>query len=146
MSDKKEKTGNGPQRMPPVVTLDAKFFWDHATAGELVCERCSDCGRFRFPPRPMCPHCNSLEREIVPLSGRGKVYSWIRPRHPKPMGFDEPPVAALIELEEGFRMVSNLVGIDFEDVAAGLEVRVEFAPTMKDQQVPVFRPVQQGES
>lgn len=147
MSDNKDKSDTGQQRMPPVVTLDAKFFWDRATEGELVCERCSDCGKFRFPPRPMCPHCNSLGRDVVPLSGRGKVYSWIRPQHPKPMGFDEPPVVALIELEEGVRMVSNLEGIAFEDVTAGLDVQVEFAPTMKDKQVPVFRPAdQKGEA
>lgn len=127
-------------RMPPVVTLDAKFFWDHATNGELVCQRCSDCNEFRFPPRPMCPSCHSLQHEIVQLSGKGTVYSWIRPRHPKPMGFDEPPVAALIELQEGFRMVSNVIDIAFEDITAGMPVEVTFAPTLKNKQVPVFRP------
>lgn len=126
--------------MPPVVTLDAKFFWDHATNGELVCQRCCDCNEFRFPPRPMCPSCHSLEHDIVQLSGKGTVYSWIRPRHPKPVGFDEPPIAALIELEEGFRMVSNVIDIAFEDVTAGMPVEVTFASTMKNKQVPVFRP------
>jgi len=129
-----------PTRMPPVVTLDAKFFWDHATKGELVCERCSNCDTFRYPPRPMCPDCHSVERDIVPLSGKGTVYSWIRPRHPKPFGFDEPPIAALITLEEGFRMVSNLIDIEFEDVTAGMPVEVTFVPTLKNKQVPVFRP------
>lgn len=140
MSESEKKERKPMQRMAPIVTLDAKFFWDHATEGELVCECCSECGKFRFPPRPMCPHCHSVEREIVKLSGRGTVYTWIRPLHPPAMGFDEPPIAALIELEEGFRMVSNLVDIAFEDVTAGLPVEVTFVPTMKDKQVPVFRP------
>lgn len=138
MTEKTEKPKT--MRMPPVVTLDAKFFWDAAAKGELVCERCSNCDTFRYPPRPMCPECHSVEREVVQLSGKGTVYSWIRPRHPKPFGFDEPPIAALITLEEGFRMVSNLIDVEFEDVTAGMPVEVDFAPTLKNKQVPVFRP------
>lgn len=144
MTEPNPETEEKPTRLPPVVTLDAKFFWEHANKGELVCQRCTDCGEFRFPPRPMCPHCHSLEREIVALSGRGTVYSWIRPLHPQPAGFDEPPTVAVIELEEGFRMVSNLCDIAFEDVRAGLPVEVTFAPTMKNKQVPVFRPAGGG--
>lgn len=130
-----------PMRLAPIVTPDAKFFWDAADRGELVGQRCGACQRFRFPPRPMCPHCHSLEREVVPLSGRGRVYSWIRPVHPQPFGFAEPPIVALIELAEGFRIVSNLVGIAFEDVRAELPVAVEFEATQGGHRVPVFRPV-----
>lgn len=133
-----------PTRLKPVVTLDIKFFWDACARGELVGERCSGCGRFRFPPRPMCPHCHSLEREHVKLSGRGTVYSWIRPQHPKPVGFTAAPIVALIELEEGFRLVSNLEGIDFEAVRVGLPVQVDFAPTVGNRKVPVFRPSASG--
>jgi len=129
-----------PTRLKPVVTLDIKFFWDACDKEELVAERCSSCQRFRFPPRPMCPHCHSLKRDIVKLSGRGKVYSWIRPRHPQPVGFAEPPIVALIDLEEGFRLVSNLQDIEFEKVTAGMPVEVLFAPTMGGKKVPVFRP------
>jgi uncharacterized OB-fold protein len=130
-----------PTRLAPIVAPDAKFFWDAADRGELVGQRCGQCGVFRFPPRPMCPHCHSLERQVVPLSGRGRVYSWIRPVHPKPFGFSEPPIVALIELAEGFRLVSNLVGIAFQDVRADLPVAVEFAATQGGHRVPVFRPV-----
>lgn len=127
-------------RLDPVITLDAKFFWDHAAKGEFVAQKCGDCGSWRFPPRPMCPDCNSLNTEITPLSGRGKVYSFIRPQHPKPVGFKEAPIVALVEVEEGFRIVSNIEGVAFEDVKAGMAVQVDFAPTMKGKQVPVFRP------
>ena len=129
-----------PIRLKPIVTLDIKFFWDACDKGELVAERCSSCQQFRFPPRPMCPHCQSLKRDIVKLSGRGSVYSWIRPRHPQPVGFKEPPIVALIDLEEGFRLVSNLYGIEFEKVTAGLPVEVFFDPTVGGRKVPVFRP------
>lgn len=137
-----EQAEQKPTRMPPVVTLDAKFFWDHAREDELACERCSNCGELRFPPRPMCPDCHSIEREVVKLSGRATVYSWIRPRHPKPMGFDAPPIAALVTLEEGFRLVTNLIDVAFEDITAGMPVEVTFVPTLKNRKVPVFRPAQ----
>lgn len=127
-------------RLNPVVTLENKFFWAACDREELVGERCGDCGRFRFPPRPMCPHCHSLKREEVKLSGRGKVYSWIRPQYPMPAGFAEPPIVTLIELEEGFRLVSNLYDIAFADVKKDLPVEVFFVPTMTHRKLPVFRP------
>ena len=131
-----------PTRLAPIVTLDAKFFWDAADKGEFVGEQCADCGKLRFPPRPMCPYCHSVKREVVPLSGRGTVYSWILPRHPMPFGFKEAPIVATIELEEGehYRLVSNLYGVALEDVKAGMPVEVFFEPTMGNHQVPVFRP------
>ena len=129
-----------PTRLNPVITLDAKFFWDRANQGELAAQKCSDCGEFRFPPRPMCPKCHSVKRDEIRLSGRGSVVSWIRPIHPPPVGFKEPPTVAIIELEEGFRMVSNVIDIAFEDITPGLPVGVCFDKTMSGRQVPVFRP------
>jgi uncharacterized OB-fold protein len=131
-----------PTRLAPIVTLDAKFFWDAADKGEFVGEQCSDCGKLRFPPRPMCPYCHSVKREVVKLSGRGTVYSWILPQHPMPFGFKEPPIVATIELEEGehYRLVSNLYGVSMDEVKAGMAVEVYFEPTMGNHQVPVFRP------
>lgn len=134
------QTPAAPTRLKPIVTLDIKFFWDACDRGELVAERCTACKQFRFPPRPMCPNCHALKPELVRLSGRGSVYSWIRPRHPQPVGFKEPPIVVLIDLEEGFRFVSNLYGIEFEKITAGLPVEVFFEATMGNRKVPVFRP------
>jgi uncharacterized OB-fold protein len=130
----------GVVRPAPIVTPDAKFFWDAADRGEFVGQRCVDCCEFRFPPRPMCPKCGSLRTEVVVLSGHGSVYSWIRPRYPLPEGFAEPPIVVIVELEEGYRMVSNLYAIEFEKIVAGLPVEVFFVPTADEHQVPVFRP------
>ena len=127
-------------RLNPVVTLENKFFWAAADREELVGERCGNCRKFRFPPRPMCPHCHSLQREEVKLSGRGTVYSWIQPRHPMPAGFAEPPIVALIDLEEGFRFVSNLYDVALADVKPAMPVEVFFVPTMTNRKLPVFRP------
>jgi len=127
-------------RPDPVFTADAAFFWEGAARGELLGQRCADCARLTHPPRPMCPSCHSTRREIVRLSGRGTLYSWIIPRHPPPVGFAEAPIVALIELEEGIRLVSNVIEVDPVSVRAGLPLEVCFAPTRGGRAVPVFRP------
>lgn len=129
-----------PTRIAPIVTPDAKFFWDAADREQFVGQKCGDCGRFTFPPRPMCPFCHSLKRQEVPLSGRGTVHAWTVPRHPQPFGFKEAPIVAVIQLEEGIRMVSNVVGIAPEDMVMDLPVEVIFEPTMNNHKVPVFKP------
>lgn len=131
-----------PTRLAPIVTPDAKFFWDAADRGEFVGQRCGACARYTFPPRPMCPYCHSLERQIVSLSGLGTVQSWTVPRHPPAFGFEEPPVVAVIRLKEGVNFVSNVVGVKPQDVEVGMPVMVLFEPTMGNHKVPVFKPVQ----
>jgi uncharacterized protein len=126
-------------RPDPVVTPDNAFFWDGAARGELLGQRCSGCGAYQHPPRPMCPRCHAVKMTAVRLSGRGRVHSWIIPRHPPPIGFAEPPIVALIDLEEGIRLVSNIVGELPERIEAGMNVEVEFEPTVGGQAVPVFR-------
>lgn len=130
-----------PERLAPIITLDAKFFWDACNKEQFVCEKCSDCGEFRYPPRPMCPNCHSVKRDAVELSGKGKVLSWIKPVHPPAFGFAEPPTVAVVEVDEGFRMVTNIVDIAYEDIESDMPVEVTFVPTMKNKKVPVFRPV-----
>jgi len=134
------EAGGGVTRPDPIVTRDTDFYWEGALRGELLGQACAACGKLRHPPRPMCPHCHSVERKVVRLSGRGEVYSWIVPRHPAPVGFAESPVVALVELEEGIRIVSNVVGAAPGQVRQGLPVEVRFEPTRSGKAVPVFRP------
>lgn len=129
-----------PTRIAPIVTPDAKSFWEAADREQFVGQKCGDCGIFTFPPRPMCPHCHSLNRLEVPLSGRGTVHAWTVPRHPHPFGFKEAPVVAVIQLEEGTRMVSNVVGVAPEEMRMDMPVEVMFEDTMNKHKVPVFRP------
>jgi uncharacterized OB-fold protein len=133
---------NPPQvtRPDPIVTPDAAFFWEGARRGELLAQRCTNCHDLQHPPRPMCPRCHSVQRELVRLSGRGEVYSWIIPRHPPAVGFAQAPIVALIQLEEGIRLVSNVVGVADGQVAIGMKVEVLFEPTVGGYAVPVFRP------
>jgi len=127
-------------RPDPIETADTAFFWAGAARGELVALGCADCGDLQHPPRPMCPRCLSTRREERKLSGRGRVLTWILPRHPAPIGFAEAPIVALIDLEEGIRLVSNLVDVAPDAIAAGMPVEVVFAPTAGGRAVPVFRP------
>ena len=128
-----------PTRIAPIVTLDAKFFWEGADREEFLGQKCGDCGKFVFPPRPMCPHCHSLNRQNVKLSGRGTVHAWCVPRHPMPFGFRESPIVAGIKLEEGINFVSNIVGATIDEMKNDLPVEVAFEPTMNNHKVPVFR-------
>lgn len=132
-----------PRRPAPVVTDDSACFWDAAAEGRLVAQRCRECGRLRHPPRPMCPHCHSLEFELVDCVGTGTLYSYAILHHPQNPVFDYPVLGALVDLDEGIRMVSNLVGVDASDIRIGMPLRVEFAPTAEGAQVPVFRPSEQ---
>jgi uncharacterized protein len=129
----------GVQRPAPIVTEDSAAFWDAADEGRLVAQRCAACGRLRHPPRPMCPECRSLDIEVVDLSGRGVVYSYSVLHHPQHPAFEYPVLAALIDLDEGIRIVSNVVGVEPDEIRIGAAVQVEFVATDGDHQVPVFR-------
>lgn len=133
----------GVERPAPILTDDNHFFWDAARDGRLVGQKCRGCGRLRHPPRPMCPHCHSLNFEMVNLSGAGEVYSYSILHHPQNPAFVYPVIAALIDLEEGIRVLSNLIDIDPADIVIGMPVTVDFRSTCHDAAVPVFKPRQE---
>jgi len=128
-------------RPAPIVTDDSAAFWAAAADGRLVAQRCAACGRFRHPPRPMCPACRSLVVEVVDLSGRGDVYSYAVLHHPPNPLFEYPVVIVLVDLEEGIRLLSNLTGVAPDAIEIGMPVEVHFAPTADGMAVPQFRPV-----
>ncbi|OBI05052.1 Zn-ribbon domain-containing OB-fold protein [Mycobacterium scrofulaceum] len=113
-------------RLAPAITKDTEFFWNGLRDNKLLIQRCGGCGRLRHPPRPMCPHCRSLDWEAVESSGRGTVYSYVMPHEPKFPFFEYPYIVVLVELEEGVRLVSNLTGIDPADVRTGMPVEVYY--------------------
>ena len=127
-------------RQAPIVTDDSAVFWDAAAERRLVAQRCAGCGALRHPPRPMCPHCHSLEFEVAELSGRGTLYSYAVLHHPQHPAYDYPVLAALVNLDEGVRLVSNLVDVDPADIEIGMRLDVTYVPTAGERAVPVFRP------
>jgi hypothetical protein len=126
----------------PVIPLpiDAAFFWEGVEAGELRIQRCSGCGTLRHPPRPMCPNCRSLEHDYVVSSGKGIVYSFVVHHHPPVPGKQMPFTVAVVELDEGTRVVGNVIDIDPAEVAVGLKVEVAFVENEAGRVLPQWRP------
>ena len=127
-------------RLAPSMTADTQFFWDGAKDGRLLIQRCLQCTALRHPPRPMCPQCHSLEWDTIESSGRGTVYSYVMPQHPPLPFFEDRYIVVLVELEEGVRLVSNLVDIDADDASIGMPVRVRFDAFDDGVVLPVFVP------
>jgi uncharacterized OB-fold protein/acyl dehydratase len=130
-----------PKRPRPSITQDNRFFFEGAKEGKLLIQRCSNCGALRHPPRPACPECRSFEWDTVRSSGRGTIYSYVVNHHPQVPAFDYPLVVALIELEEGTRLVANVAGIAPEAVVIGTPVQARFETFDDDLTLPVFHPV-----
>jgi 3-oxo-4,17-pregnadiene-20-carboxyl-CoA hydratase alpha subunit len=130
-----------PNRPRPAVNLDNAFFFEGARAHQLLIQRCSACGGLRHPPGPMCPECRSLEWDTIEASGRAKIYSFVVNHHPEVPAFDYPLVVVLVELEEGVRLVSNVVDLDPADVEIGMPVEVTFVAFDDELTLPQFRPV-----
>jgi uncharacterized OB-fold protein len=126
-------------RPRPAITHDNEFFWRGVQEGKLLIQRCS-CGRLRHPPGPMCPVCHSLEWDSVEASGRGSVYSFVVAHHPPIPPFEYPNVVALVALAEGTRIVSNLRGVELDEVEVGMPVRAEFVELEEGRNFLQFRP------
>lgn len=135
-----------PSRPRPAINQDNRFWFDAARQKRLVIQRCAECHRLRHPPGPCCPHCRSFEWDTVEASGRGTVYSYVVAHHPPHPAFDYPLLIALVELEEGARLVTNLVDVAAEDVAIGTPVVVEWLDADAEVTLPVFRPYAPGRS
>ena len=128
-----------PGRPRPAINEDTEFFWEGVNAGELRIQRCAACGTLRHPPRPACGACGSLESDHAVASGRGTVYSFVVHHYPAVPGFEPPFVVVLVELEEGVRLVSNLVDGGPEDVQIGMPVEVAFTEVEPGYTLPLFR-------
>ncbi len=124
----------------PVVSHDTAFFWEGAALGELRIQRCGSCKALRHPPGPACPACGALEPEYVVASGLGEVYSYVVHHHPPVPGKELPFVVALVELEEGVRLLAELVDVPVSEVRIGLPVRVYFVTVDDELTLPVWGP------
>jgi uncharacterized OB-fold protein/acyl dehydratase len=138
-----DQKADGSKRPRPAITHDNSFFFEGAARGELLIQRCSSCGKLRHPPRPGCPYCRSLEWDTVQSSGRGTIFSFVVVNHPQAAGFEYPLPVVLVELEEGTRLISNVVGIEPDDLKIGTPVEVDFRTYAEDLTLPYFRPVEE---
>jgi uncharacterized protein len=131
------------RRPEPVPTPETAPFWQGTLEGKLMVQKCNSCARTYFYPRTFCRWCFSQDVEWITCSGRARLASFVINMRPVPP-FDPalPQVIALVDLEEGVRMMTNIVGVDPEpaNFTIGMELMVEFEATGA-QAVPVFRPV-----
>jgi 3-oxo-4,17-pregnadiene-20-carboxyl-CoA hydratase alpha subunit len=129
-----------PRRPRPAMNQDTQFFWDGAKNRELLIQRCTSCKTLRHPPRTMCGACGSLDWDAVRASGRGEVFSYVVMHHPPVPGLEMPYVVALVELEEGTRIVTSIPGATADDVKIGMPVEVDFLAIDESVTLPVFKP------
>ena len=136
-------TGGTPRPKPaPVVTPETEPFWDAAQREELCIQRCNACGRHYFYPRPFCPRCSSDDVAWVQVSGRATLHSYVINHRPVPGWEDDGPYAiAVVELEEGPRMATSIVGLPNtpEHLVLDMRLRVCFEE-QGGMKIPKFRP------
>jgi uncharacterized OB-fold protein len=126
----------------PHVDWETRAYWEGAGRGELVLQRCRDCGVVQHRPRGLCVTCLSDGIEHFVASGRGEVYTFSIVRQNQMPGFRDhlPYVVAYVALEEGPQILTHIVGCDPESVEIGMAVQVEFVSTGEDRGVPRFVP------
>ena len=145
-------TQPAPAITPPAPQPESDFYWEKCKAGELWLRRCTTCNRAYFYPRDICPFpdCFSRDTEWIQSSGRGTLLTFaIVHRAPTPAFRDKVPfITAVVELEEGARIPTHLVGIEFQEgeirpaaVQCGMAVAVEFEALDDNISLPMFRPV-----
>jgi uncharacterized protein len=120
---------------------DTQFFWDAAAEHDLRIQRCLGCGQLRHPPGPACPSCHSLEWDAVSVSGRGVLYSYTVLYHPPTPGFYGPAIVCVVQLDEGVRLVSNVIDSEPSLLRIGQPLEVCFLDQEEGWTVPQFRVV-----
>ena len=141
MSPQGDAAPAAPTRPLPRPSPLSRPFWEAAARHELVVQRCQRCGTHLFYPRANCP-CGSTELAWVAVSGRATVHAFTVARRPTHPGLADrvPYVIAIVELEEGPRMTTNVVGCPVEEVRVGLPVQAGFEDVADGVALVVFRP------
>lgn len=129
-----------PLRPSPGVSRDTRFFWEGLEVGELRIQRCAGCKTLHHPPVVRCPGCGGYDLDWQVASGRGRVYSHVEPVHPRFPAFGDGYVVGLVELEEGTRLITNIVDVDPERVEVGMPVELVVRRENSERPLPLFRP------
>jgi hypothetical protein len=133
-----------PDRPLPRPTPETQEFWNGAKRHELRIQRCNACGRAYFFPRPFCPNCGSDDVAWFTASGKARLYSYVISHRPGP-GFrdaDVPYAIAVVELEEGPRMMTNIVGAEPtpENLPIDMPLQVTWEQQTDEITLPLFKP------
>lgn len=130
----------------PTIVGETRPFWEACRRGQLVIQRCAACGEYQFYPRGICAHCWSEEVRWVETAGRGTVWTYTVTYQNRTPGFaeDVPYIVALVELEEGVKMFTNLVDCIPREAHIGMAVEVTFTRANDRVTVPYFKPAAAG--
>jgi uncharacterized OB-fold protein len=118
----------------------SKPYWEGCARGELLYQRCDDCGTIALRPSSVCGHCLSRALSWAASAGHGKLYSWTVVWRPQRSSFTVPYAPAIVTLDEGFRMVSSIIGCEPEELGADMPLAVDFHPASDEIFLPYFRP------
>jgi uncharacterized OB-fold protein len=134
-----------PRRARPEPTPETQHYWEGTRQGELRLQRCDDCAKTYFPPRPFCPQCGSRRVAVVTASGKARLYSYVIHHRPVP-GFTPPYAIAVVELAEGPRLMTNIIGCPQTPEALQLDMALEVAFEKLDDEItlPMFQPAREG--
>ena len=125
----------------PSIVGETRPYWEGCRQGQLLIQKCNACGEYQFYPRGICANCWSGEIKWVKASGKGTVWTFTVTYQNRTPGFDQGPyVLALVELEEGVRMFSNIVECNPRDVKIGMPVQVTFIKATDQVSIPYFKP------
>ena len=129
------------RRPLPKPTPETAHFWEGTRSGQLLLQRCDACSEVYFPPRPFCPACSSHDVTVEEMSGRATLYSYMinHGRHP---GIESPYAIAVVQLDEGVRMMSNIVNCEQTPEALEIDMALEvvFESFTDEITLPFFQP------
>jgi uncharacterized OB-fold protein len=125
-------------RVPHAESPISKPFWEGCARHELRYQRCADCGQATFPPSEHCRSCLSFRLDWMASAGRGEIYSWTVVHRPVTTEFAPPYAPAIVELCEGYQLLTNIIGVAADELKVGLGVRVEFRSVKPDLTLPYF--------
>ena len=130
-----------PSRIKPPMGHDNGWWWERvANEGVLPIQRCKQCQKLRHPPRPMCDACGCQEYDSIDATGNGSVHTFSVLHYPRFPGYEYPIVAIVVDLEEGERMVSQLVDCAPEDCSIGMAVKMFVHEDEDGFKIPLFKP------
>jgi uncharacterized protein len=124
--------------LPHASSHTSAPFWQGCRSGELRYQRCAACGQANFPPTEHCRQCLSAELQWATSAGDGEIYSWTVVYRPVTAEFEPPYAPAIITLDEGYQMLTNIVGVAPEDLVVGMRVQVQFEVVGPDVTLPYF--------
>ncbi|OBF91795.1 hypothetical protein A5791_14885 [Mycobacterium sp. 852002-51163_SCH5372311] len=115
-------------------------FWEACRAGELRYQCCQACGASNFPPTEHCRQCLSDDLIWTVSGGHGEIYSWTVVHRPVTAEFTPPYAPAIVTLDEGYQMLTNIVGVVPDELTIGMRVQVQFHAVGPDITLPYFKP------